>query len=297
MFKKITKSLAVLLLIVVIGIFVSLIIMSWPAIEKFGIGFIWGSSWNPVTENFGALTAILGTIITSFVAIVIAVPLSFCIAVFLTQIAPKKVSAVFSQVIELMAAVPSIIYGMWGLFVFAPIMAQYVQPFLINTFQNVPVLNFIFGGFPMGIGVFTAGVILAMMIIPLISSVIRDVVNTSPAVLKEASYSTGSTRFEYVFKVLLPYCKNGILGAVILGLGRALGETMAVTFVIGNSHGFFKGLFMPGTTISATIANEFTEALGKIYPAALIELGLVLFVITFIVLCISRYLLKKRSDA
>jgi phosphate transport system permease protein len=296
MFKKITKSLAVLLLIVVIAILVSLIIMSWPAIEKFGISFLWESSWNPVTENFGALTAILGTIITSFVAIVIAVPLSFCIAIFLTQIAPKKVSAVFSQVIELMAAVPSIIYGMWGLFIFAPIMAQYVQPFLINTFQNVPVLNFIFGGFPMGIGVFTAGVILAMMIIPLISSVIRDVVNTSPTVLKEASYSTGSTRFEYVFKVLLPYCKNGILGAVILGLGRALGETMAVTFVIGNSHGFFQGLFMPGTTISATIANEFTEALGKINPAALIELGLVLFIITFIVLCISRYLLKKGSN-
>lgn len=296
MFKSLTRILVICLLALIALMFLTLIVMSWPAIQKFGISFIYSTEWNPVTEMFGALPIILGTLITSFIAILIAVPISFCIAIFLTQIVPLKISIVLAQVIELMAAIPSIIYGMWGLFVFAPFLSEYIQPYLINAFANIPVLNFIFGGYPIGIGVFTAGIILSFMIIPLISSVVRDVVNAVPSVMKEAAYSTGATRFEFVFKILLPYCKHGIFGALILGLGRALGETMAVTFIIGNSHQLFEGLFMPGTTISATIANEFAEAMGKIYPAALIELSLILFVITFIVLSISRYFLKRGGN-
>ncbi|MEI6056759.1 MAG: phosphate ABC transporter permease subunit PstC [Lentisphaerota bacterium] len=296
MFKNLTRTLVICLLALIVLMFLTLIVMSWPAIQKFGFSFIYSTEWNPVTEMFGALPIILGTLITSFIAILIAVPISFCIAIFLTQIIPAKISIVLAQVIELMAAIPSIIYGMWGLFVFAPFLSEYIQPYLINAFANIPVLNFIFGGYSIGIGVFTAGIILSFMIIPLISSVVRDVVNAVPSVMKEAAYSTGATRFEFVFKILLPYCKHGIFGALILGLGRALGETMAVTFIIGNSHQLFEGLFMPGTTISATIANEFAEAMGKIYPAALIELSLILFVITFIVLSISRYFLKRGGN-
>jgi len=274
--------------------FVVLFIDAYPSIYKFGLNFLFSSEWDPVSENFGALPAIIGTLVTSLLAIIFAVPISFCIAVFLTQIVGNKVESILSRLIEVMAAIPSIIYGMWGLFVLVPFLSEYIQPFLIEKFQNIPGLNYVFGGYPIGIGVFTAGIILAIMIIPLISSVMRDVIASVPNVMVESVYATGATRAELTFKVLLPYTKNGLFGSVVLGLGRALGETMAVTFVIGNSHILFDGLFMPGTTISATIANEFTEALGNIYPSALLELGLILFVITFVVLSISRFFLRKR---
>lgn len=294
MFKKLTFIASLLIVAVIIAMFIVLFIDAYPSVYRFGLSFLSSSEWDPVSENFGALPAIVGTLVTSLIAIIFAVPISFCIAIFLTQIVGNKVESVLSRLIELMAAIPSIIYGMWGLFILVPFLSEHIQPSLIEKFQNIPVLNYIFGGYPIGIGVFTAGIILAIMIIPLISSVMRDVIASVPNVMLESVYATGATRAELTFKVLLPYTKNGLFGAVVLGLGRALGETMAVTFVIGNSHTLFDGLFMPGTTISATIANEFTEALGNIYPSALLELGLILFVITFVVLSISRFFLKKR---
>jgi phosphate transport system permease protein len=223
----------------------------------------------------------------------IAVPFSLGIAILIIEILPKSVGTVIARLIELMAGIPSIIYGMWGLFTLAPFMANHIQPWLIIHSANIPILDFIFGGLPIGIGMFTAGLILAIMIIPLISSVMRDVLSTVPELMKEAAYGIGATRFEVVCHIMLPYTRAGLLGSIILGLGRALGETMAVTFVIGNSHQLLQGLFMPSTTISATIANEFTEALGDLYPASLIELGLILFFITFVVLAISRYFLNR----
>lgn len=293
MFKWLTKICAYLIIVVMAALIIVFVWRSLPTILGMGFRFIWGSEWNPVTNQFGALTAIVGTFITAAIAILFALPLSFCIAVLLTEMLPVKLASFFSRTIELMAAIPSIIYGMWGLFFLAPLMAQYVQPVLIAIFKPIPVLGFVFAGLPIGVGIFTAGVILALMILPLMTSVMRDLFESAPSLLREAGYSMGATRREVILKILVPHCKQGILGSIILGLGRALGETMAVTFVIGNSHMLFQGLFMPGTTISATIANEFQEAFGTIYPSALLELGLILFAMSFVILVISRTLINR----
>jgi phosphate transport system permease protein len=292
-FAYFTRLLGGLLIILLVGILISLVSLSWPALKTFGWHFLITDVWDPNTDQFGAVAAILGTLAASLIAMVIAIPLSFGVAVLISEILPKPAGRVIARIIELMAGIPSIIYGMWGLFVLVPFMSTHIQPWLIDTFQDVPVLNFIFGGVPIGIGVFTAGLVLAIMVLPLISSVMRDVLETVPPVMREAAYGVGATRREVVMKILVPYTRAGLLGGVILGFGRALGETMAVTFVIGNSHHLFNALFMPGTTISATIANEFTEAFGKLYPASLMELGLILFVMTFIVLAISRIMLSR----
>lgn len=292
-FAYFTRLLGGLLIILLVGILISLVSLSWPALKTFGWHFLITDVWDPNTDQFGAVAAILGTLAASLIAMVIAIPLSFGVAVLISEILPRPAGRVIARIIELMAGIPSIIYGMWGLFVLVPFMSTHIQPWLIDTFQDVPVLNFIFGGVPIGIGVFTAGLVLAIMVLPLISSVMRDVLETVPPVMREAAYGVGATRREVVMKILVPYTRAGLLGGVILGFGRALGETMAVTFVIGNSHHLFNALFMPGTTISATIANEFTEAFGKLYPASLMELGLILFVMTFIVLAISRIMLSR----
>lgn len=292
-FTNISRLSAVFLVVAFVAVGISLIVMSWPSISHFGLGFIWKSVWNPVTKEFGALPAIIGTLLSSLIALIIAVPVSFGVAIMITQILPRKPAQFIARLVELTAAIPSIIYGMWGLFVLAPFMAKHVQPGLINTFSHIPVLNYIFGGLPIGIGIFTAGIILAIMILPLISSMMRDVISNVPDLMKEAAYGVGATRFEVIRHVMLHYARAGLIGGIILGLGRALGETMAVTFVIGNSHQLPTALFMPGTTISATIANEFTEATGKLYTSSLIELSVILMAITFLTLIVSRYWLHR----
>jgi len=275
------------------GVILSLVHGSIPAFTALGPEFLWSQSWNPVTEKFGAWPAIYGTLITSIIAIVIAVPVGLGVAIFLTEICPPVLRRPISIAIELLAGIPSIIYGIWGLFVFAPFLQTYVQPGLIALFEPIPVLNNLFAGPPYGIGVLTAGLILAIMVLPFITAISRDVFLTVPPVLKEAAFGIGCTTWEMVGKVVLPYTRLGLVGGVMLGLGRALGETMAVTFVIGNAHKVAASLLAPGTTISATIANEFTEAVGNVYTSSLIALGLMLFVITFIVLAISRLLLMR----
>jgi phosphate transport system permease protein len=262
-------------------------------LSAFGFGFLIDERWNPVTEKFGALAAIYGTIITSFLAMLIAVPVGLLIAVFLTELCPLWLRRPIGIAIELLAGIPSIIYGIWGLFVFAPFVQQWVQPFLIDLFGPVPVLSNLFAGPPYGIGILTAGLILAIMVLPFITSISRDVFESVPPMLKEAAYGVGCTTWEVVRYVVLPYTRVGVIGGVMLGLGRALGETMAVTFVIGNAHRISASILAPGTTISATIANEFTEAVGDLYTSALIALGLILFGITFIVLAAARYLLLR----
>jgi phosphate transport system permease protein len=292
-FSNITRAAALLVLIILAAIIVALFAGALPAIRAFGLNFLFEQSWNPVTEKFGALAPIYGTIVTSLIAMAIAVPIGLLIALFLTELCPLWLRRPIGIAIELLAGIPSIIYGIWGLFVFAPFMQVYVQPPLIDLFGNVPVLSVLFAGPPYGIGMLTAGLILAIMVLPFITSITRDVFETVPAVLKEAAYGIGCTTFEVVRRVVFPYARVGVMGAVMLGLGRALGETMAVTFVIGNAHKISPSLIAPGTTISATIANEFTEAVGDLYTAALIELGLILFVITFIVLALARYMLLR----
>lgn len=293
LFRGLTRWCGLALILLIFAIMFSLVLLSTPSINAFGFKFLISTAWDPAHNHFGALVAILGTLVTSLIAILIAVPLSFGIAVIIIEVLPPKLGAIVARIVELMAGIPSIIYGMWGLFSLAPFLATHVQPWLIEHCQHIPVLNFLFGGMAIGYGIMTAGIILAMMIIPLISSVMRDVLATTPDLLKEAAYGVGATRWEVVKHILVPYTRAGMLGGVILGLGRALGETMAVTFVVGNSHKLFSGLFMPGTTISASLANEFTEAMGTLYPSALMELGLILFVITFIVLALSRRLLRS----
>jgi phosphate transport system permease protein len=292
-FKYLTRFAAYGVLILLGGIIISLIIGAWPALSKFGPGFLVSERWNPVTENFGALAPIYGTLITSFIAMLIAVPIGLMIAMFLTELCPMWLRRPIGIAIELLAGIPSIIYGIWGLFVFAPFLQDTLQPFLINLFGPVPVLNSLFAGPPYGIGVLTAGLILAIMVLPFVTSISRDVFDAVPPVLKEAAYGLGCTTWEVVRYVVLPYTRVGVIGGVMLGLGRALGETMAVTFVIGNAHKVSASLIAPGTTISATIANEFTEAVGDIYTSSLIALGLILFVITFFVLACARYMLMR----
>ena len=292
-FRHLTRGAAVTVLVILGGIIVSLIHGSWPALRTFGFSFLTQTSWNPVTEKFGALAPIYGTVVTSFIAMLIAVPVGLFIALFLTELCPMWLRRPIGIAIELLAGIPSIIYGIWGLFVFAPFLQQYVQPFLITVFGSVPVLSTLFEGPPYGIGILTAGLILAIMVLPFITSISRDVFEAVPPVLKEAAYGLGCTTWEVARYVVLPYARVGVIGGVMLGLGRALGETMAVTFVIGNAHRISGSILAPGTTISATIANEFTEAVGDLYTSSLIALGLILFVITFIVLAFARLMLMR----
>ncbi len=292
-FRGATRFFALAVLVLLGAVMVSLAIGSVPAFRKFGLGFLTSSAWNPVKENFGALPAIYGTLLTSFLAMLIGVPVSLGIAIFLTEICPDKLRRSIGVAIELLAGIPSIIYGIWGLFVFAPWFQATVQPFLIDIFANVPVMNQLFAGPPYGIGLFTAGLILAIMVLPFITSVTRDVFETVPPVLKEAAYGIGCTRWVVVRRVVIPYTRVGIIGGVMLGLGRALGETMAVTFVIGNAHRIVPSILAPGTTCSASIANEFTEAAGDLYTASLIALGLIQFFITFVVLAFARLMLMR----
>jgi phosphate transport system permease protein len=292
-FHNFTLAAAVGVLIILGGVILSLIEGALPALRTFGIDFLVDQHWNPVTERFGALAPIYGTLVTSLIAMVIAVPLGLLIAMFLTELCPMWLRRPIGIAIELLAGIPSIIYGIWGLFVFAPFLQRTLQPALIEAFGDVPVLSSLFAGPPYGIGVLTAGLILAIMVLPFITSISRDVFEATPPVLKEAAYGIGCTTWEVVRHVVLPYARVGVIGGVMLGLGRALGETMAVTFVIGNAHRISASLLAPGTTISASIANEFTEAIGDLYTSSLIALGLILFVITFVVLAIARYLLLR----
>jgi phosphate transport system permease protein len=293
LFHQLTRAAAIGVLILLGAVIFSLILGSLPALREFGFRFLVEERWNPVTEKFGALAPIYGTIITSFLAMLIAVPVGLLISVFLTELCPLWLRRPIGIAIELLAGIPSIIYGIWGLFVFAPFLQQTLQPFLIALFGPVPVLSSLFAGPPYGIGILTAGLILAIMVLPFITSISREVFEAVPPVLKEAAYGVGCTTWEVVRYVVLPYTRVGVIGGVMLGLGRALGETMAVTFVIGNAHRISASILAPGTTISATIANEFTEAVGDLYTSALIALGLILFGITFIVLAAARYMLMR----
>jgi len=292
-FRHTTRAAAITVLLLLSGVIISLIEGSIPALKTFGFGFLVSSSWNPVTDNYGALPAIYGTVLTSFIAMLIAVPVGLMIAFFLTELSPQWLRRPIGIAIELLAGIPSIIYGIWGLFMFAPFLQATLQPFLIHTLGNVPGIGSLFAGPPYGIGMLTAGLILAIMVLPFVTSISRDVFEAVPPVLKEAAYGLGCTTWEVMRNVVLPYARVGVIGGIMLGLGRALGETMAVTFVIGNAHRISASLLAPGTTISATIANEFTEAVGDLYTSALILLGLILFVITFIVLAIARYMLMR----
>ncbi len=292
-FHNLTRGAAILVLVILGGVIVALVHGSWLAITTFGLDFLTTQSWNPVTEKFGAIAPIYGTLVTSLIAMLIAVPLGLLIALFLTELCPMSLRRPIGIAIELLAGIPSIIYGIWGLFILAPFLQVHVQPALIGAFGNVPILSTLFAGPPYGIGVLTAGLILAIMVLPFITSITRDVFEAVPPVLKEAAFGLGCTTWEVSRRVVLPYARVGVIGGVMLGLGRALGETMAVTFVIGNAHKISASIIAPGTTISASIANEFTEAVGDIYTSSLIALGLILFVITFIVLAIARYLLAR----
>jgi phosphate transport system permease protein len=292
-FHAMTLAAALGVLIMLGGVIISLIQGSLPSIKAFGFGFLFSAMWNPVTNRFGALVAVYGTLVTSAIAMLFAVPIGLGIAIFLTELCPQSLKRPIGIAVELLAGIPSIIYGIWGLFIFAPFLQQYVQPPLISLFGSVPGFSTLFAGPPYGIGMLTSGIVLAIMVLPYISSISRDVFETVPPVLKEAAYGVGCTTSEVVSKVVIPYTRAGVIGGVMLALGRALGETMAVTFVIGNSHRISWSLFAPGTTISASIANEFTEALGDLYTSSLVELGLILFVITFFVLAIARYMLMR----
>jgi phosphate transport system permease protein len=292
-FFQLTRGSAILVLIILGGIIVSLIIGASLALGTFGFNFLITETWNPVTEVFGAAAPIYGTVVTSAIAMLIAAPIGLLIALFLTELCPMWLRRPIGIAVELLAGIPSIIYGIWGLFVFAPFLQRTVQPALISTFGDIPVLSTLFAGPPYGIGILTAGLILAIMVLPFVTSISRDVFEAVPPVLKEAAYGIGCTTWEVFRRVVVPYARVGVIGGMMLALGRALGETMAVTFVIGNAHRIPSSLLSPGTTISATIANEFTEAVGDLYTSALIALGLLLFVITFIVLAAARYMLMR----
>ena len=295
-FHNLTRAFALVALVTLAGIIVSLVVAAWPSILRYGPAFVWTSEWNPPAEKFGALIPIYGTLVTSLIALIIAVPVSFGIALFLTELSPAWLRRPLGTAIELLAAIPSIVYGMWGLLVFAPIFANYAQPALAATLGRIPLVGALFAGPPIGIGLLCAGVILAIMIIPFIAAVMRDVFEVTPAMLKESAYGVGSTTWEVVWNVVLPYTKAGVIGGIMLGLGRALGETMAVTFVIGNTNFLDSvSLFAPGNSITSALANEFGEAGPGMHTAALIELGLILFIITFIVLAFSKLLLMRLS--
>src|SRR5690554_6431841 len=294
LFKNLTRSFAFLVFLLLAAITVSLIYGSRESIAEYGLSFLWTNDWDPVRSVYGALVPITGTLLTSIIALIIAVPVSFGIAMFLTELSPVWLRRPLGTAIEMLAAIPSIIYGMWGLFVFVPIFQQYVQIGVIDFFEGVPVLEHVFAGPPFGIGLFTAGLILSIMVIPFIAAVMRDVFEQVPPMLKESAYGLGSTTWEVVWKVVLPYTKSGVIGGIMLGLGRALGETMAVTFVIGNSFNLPESVFAPSNSIASALANEFNEA-GGMQKSALLELGLILFLITTVVLAFSKVLLLRLS--
>lgn len=293
LFRNVTRFFAFMVFSLLAAILVSLLIGATLSIEKFGSAFLFNDNWDPVKEDFGAVVPIFGTLVTSAIAMAIAIPVSFGIALFLTELSPPWLRRPLGTAIEMLAAIPSIIYGMWGLFIFAPLFQEYAQPMLIGTLGKVPGVGFLFQGPPMGIGMMTAGIILAVMVIPFITAVMRDVFELVPPLLKESAYGLGSTTWEVTWRVVLPYTKVGVIGGIMLGLGRALGETMAITFVIGNAHRLSASLFAPGNSIASALANEFTEAVGDLYTSALIELGLILFLITTIVLACAKLLLMQ----
>ncbi len=292
-FRWLTFVCSLLVPLVMLAIGLELLLSSWPAVKQFGWRFFFSRDWNPVTQEFGAASSIFGTLVSTLVAMFIAVPLSLAIALFLVELAPPRVSRIVGTLIELLAAVPSIIYGMWGLFVFAPFMAKYVQPLVGETLGVLP----LFQGPPIGIGMLTAGIILAFMVLPFISAITRDVFQLVPSVVKESAFGMGATTWEVTWKVTIPYGLVGIIGAVFLGLGRALGETMAVTFVIGNAHKISASLFTPGNTIASTLANEFSEATEPLYVSSLVALGLVLYIITYLVQVVSQMMLRRMYRA
>ena len=293
LFRWLTFLFALLVLLILGGVIVALVDGALAAFRAVGFPFVFSEIWNPVTQKFGALAPIYGTLVTSAIAMLVGIPVAFGVAVFITEICPLWLKRPLATMIELLAAIPSIIYGIWGLFVFAPFVQQYIQPAIIDTFGQIPGIGALFAGPPLGIGVLTAGFILAVMVLPFISSIMRDVFETVPAMLKESAYGLGATRGEVVRSIVLPYTRIGVVGGIMLGLGRALGETMAVTFVIGNAHNISASILQPGTTISASLANEFTEAFGDLYRSSLIALGLILFIITFIVLAIAKLMLLR----
>jgi len=292
-FRAVTFLFALLVLLILGGVIVALVEGAVPALRTFGFSFVLTEVWNPVTEKFGALAAIYGTLVTSAIAMLVGIPVAFGVAVFITEICPLWLKRPLATMIELLAAIPSIIYGIWGLFVFAPFVQQYIQPAIIDSLGQIPGFGALFAGPPLGIGVLTAGFILTIMVLPFISSIMRDVFETVPAILKESAYGLGATRSEVVRQIVLPYTRTGVIGGIMLGLGRALGETMAVTFVIGNAHRISASILQPGTTISASLANEFTEAFGDLYRSSLIALGFILFIITFVVLAIAKLMLLR----
>jgi phosphate transport system permease protein len=293
LFRGATLTAALLVLILLGGVAVSLIHGAWPAFAQFKFGFLTREIWNPVTDQYGALAPVYGTLVTSLLAMIIAIPISFGIAIFLTELSPSWLKRPVGVAVELLAAVPSIIFGIWGLFVLAPVLQRNVQPWLIEWLGPLPIVGKLFQGPPFGIGILTASIVLAIMVLPFISAVMRDVFDTVPDVLKESGYGLGATTWEVIWKVVVPYSRTGIVGGIMLGLGRALGETMAVTFVIGNAHRISPSLLAPGTTISASIANEFTEAVGDLYTSSLIALGALLFLITFVVIAAARFMLLR----
>jgi phosphate transport system permease protein len=293
LFHQVTLVFAFIVLAALAGILISLAIEAMPVLKAFGPGFLWTNVWNVPEDQYGALSAIYGTVVTSIIALIIAVPVSFGIALFLTETCPVWLRRPLGTAIELLAGVPSIIYGIWGLFVFAPLFAKHVQPHLQAALGDVPVIGGWFAGPPIGIGILTAGIVLSLMVIPFVASVMRDVFETVPPPLKESAYGVGCTTWEVVTNVVLPYTRVGVIGGIMLGLGRALGETMAVTFVIGNANRIVGSLFAPGNSIASTLANEFGEADPGLHISALFALGLVLFIITFIVLAISQWLIKR----
>ena len=293
-FGALVKLAALITLLMLSGIIISLIIASWPSIEKFGFSFLWSKDWDVPAQQFGALVTIYGTVVTSLIALIIAVPVSFGIALFLTELSPNWLKRPLGIAIELLAAVPSIVYGMWGLFIFVPLFATYFQEPIGNVLAGIPIIGELFSGPALGIGILAAGVILAIMIIPYIASVMRDVFEQTPVMMKESAYGIGCTTWEVIWHIVLPYTRNGVIGGVMLGLGRALGETMAVTFIIGNTYQLDSfSLFMSGNSITSALANEFAEAESGLHTAALMELGLILFVITFIVLAFSKLMIIR----
>ena len=296
-FRWLTAVCALVLPLIMIAIGLALLYYSVPALRKFGIGFFFSEEWNPVTQQFGALSSIYGTLVSTILAMLIAVPLSLAIALFLVELAPPRISQTVGTMIELLAAIPSIIYGMWGLFVFAPIMAGYVQPWLSTYIGWIPGIGALFQGPPMGLGMLTAGIILGFMVLPFTCAITRDVFQMVPPVVKESAFGMGATTWEVTTKVTIPYGLVGIIGAFFLGLGRALGETMAVTFVIGNAHKVNLGLFYPGNSIASAMANEFAEATELTYISSLICLGLVLFILTYLVQIVSQMLLRRMYRA
>jgi len=297
LFRALTLTSAIFVLLTFVGMFAELFRGAWPAFRHFGLDFFITQAWNPVKERFGILAPIGGTLITSALAMLLAVPVGIGIAIFLTEICPRPLRRPVGIAIELLAGIPSIIYGIWGLFVFAPFFQSTLQPVLIDLFAAVPGLSTLFAGPPYGIGMFTASLILGIMILPLIASVTRDVFDTVPPMLKESAYGLGCTTWEVIWNVVLPYTRTGVVGGAMLALGRALGETMAVTFVIGNAHRLSASLFAPGTTISAAIANEFSEAVGDLYLSSLLAAGFFLFIITFVVLAAAQLMLRRLDKA